>query len=153
MFWLTWSRTPARSHGVDQAPSLAVRHGQRLLRQDAPHARGWASTRRMTPGCSLGGTATSTTSIAGSSSISSSDPYTSGRLRSAATSRRRDRPRRDPDHAEAGLGIGHQVAIADDEARADHADAHVAPLGKEGEDDGSASPSRSRRRGLTLLGY
>ena len=34
-----------------------------------------------------------------------------------------DRPRGDPDHAEPGIGVGHQVAIADDEARADDADA------------------------------
>ena len=42
--------------------------------------------------------------------------------------RRRDRPRGDADHAIRGLGVGHQVTVADDEARAHHADADVAPL-------------------------
>ena len=86
----------------------------------------------MTPGWSPGGTAMSTTSIAGSSSISFErlvDPGQRPQFRHFA--RLVDRSRRDPHHAEAGLGVSHQVAVADDEARAHDADAHVPPLGQE----------------------
>ena len=75
----------------------------------------------------------STTSTAGSSSISSSDPIDRGHApQRGHLARLVDRPRRDPDHAEPGIGVGHQVAVADDEARADHADADVAPSGSSG---------------------
>ena len=83
----------------------------------------------MIPGCSLGGTAMSTTSIAGSSSISSSVAISPGHARSAAAGARLlDRARREAHDAKAGIGVGRQVAVADDEARADDSDPQPAPL-------------------------
>ena len=142
MFWLTWRTTPARSHASTSAAASRIRHRQRLLRQDAPDAAGMARIRRITPGCSLGGTATSTTSTAGSSSISSRVAID---LRDSPQRghfpRGLDRPRRDPDHAEPGIGVGHQVAVADDEARPDDADPGVSPSGSSGSDSGFSKGS------------
>ena len=87
MFWLTWSRTPAASHAStsDRASSGVIASG--FCARMPRGFRGWARIRRITPGCSSGGTATSTTVTPGSSSIASTDPKTFATPRSAATSR------------------------------------------------------------------
>ena len=92
-----------------------------------------ASTRRITPGWSAGGTATSTTSTAGSSSIASSVAKTRGHPVHRPPRVRARGSRRDADHPEPGLGISHEVAVADDESRTDHADSQVAPGGPLGQ--------------------
>ena len=118
MFWLTWSTTPARSHASTRSAASAVRQGHRLLRQDARAPDGDAPA----PGGSP--------PAARSAARRRPRPRPPGRRASPPAivdlghapqrghlPRRRDRPRGDPDHAIRGLGVGHQVAVADDEAR------------------------------------
>ena len=73
MFWLTWRSTPARSQASTSPAASPYDRASGFCARMPRTRRGCASIRRITPGCSAGGTATSTTSIAGSSSISSSD--------------------------------------------------------------------------------
>ena len=116
---------------LDQRRGLRVRHRQRLLRQDAPDATRMVEDaadhvrllvgrhgdidhldRRVVEHLLQG-------------PIDLRDSPQRGHFL-----RGLDRPRRDPDHAEPGVGVGHQVAIADDEARADDADPGVSPSRK-----------------------
>ena len=114
---------------LDQPRRLAVRQRQRLLRQDAPHPTGMRQHPADHPrllGRRHGDIHDLDRGVVEHLLQRSID------LRHAPQRghflRRRDRPRGDPDHAVRGVGVGHQVAVADDEARRHHADAGVAPL-------------------------
>ena len=117
---------------LDQARGLVVRHRQRLLRQDAAHP----ARMRRAPGRS--------SPAARSAARRRRRLRSRGRRASPRGCRRLwerpqcgrsrpcllDRPRRDPDDAEPGVGVGHQVAVADDEARAHHADPEPASFAR-----------------------
>ena len=134
-----------RVAGVDQRRGLGDTTSPAASAPGCPRTRrGWASTRSIMPGCSRGryGDVDDLDRGVVEHLLERCDrPW--ARPRSAATSRAVSiDPRGDPHDAEAGLGVGDQVAVADDEARADDADPDVAALGRQRE-DGSSCRRRS----------
>ena len=109
--------------GLDQRGRLAVRHRQRLLGQDAAHPAGMVEHAVDDP--RLFGRRHGDVDDLDRRVVEHllDDCNTFGaRPAARPLPRRLDRPRSEPDDAEAGLGVSDQVAVADDEARADDSD-------------------------------
>ncbi len=127
MLWLTWRATPAPSHASTSARASSSDGASGFCARMPRTLLGWSTIRRITPGCSAGGTATSTTSTAGSSSIVSSESIDAGHAAESGDLLGRGAGARgQADDEEPGLGVGDEVAVADDEARPHDADPHVA---------------------------
>ncbi len=127
MFWLTCNRIRAFA-GLDERLSSAELHRQRLLGEDASHVSGTLGDPADDVRLPRGGTAISTISISGSSSIASrlSKRVDASKLRHFFRRRAGARSGRPPGSPPV---VRDQMAIPDDKPGAHDADPHVATLG------------------------
>ena len=127
MLWLTCRAILADRHVETIALASSSDMARGFWARMPRTLRGCSTIRRITPGCAAGGTATSTRSTAGSSSMRlqrvehARNPAEGGDFLGRGSG-----PRGDPLDAEPGVRVGHQVAVPDDEASADDADAEMA---------------------------